>query len=70
MKEHDEALNELESFKQEVSDIDTRQSDEVIERKMQQIQERKRRKEERRSEKRKKESDKAAAAVRAERTVP
>ena len=56
------AREELESFKQEVSDIDTRQSDEVIERKMQQIQERKRRKEERRSEKRKKESDKAAAA--------
>ena len=37
---------ELEAFKQEVSDIDTKGSDEMIERKMRQIQERKKRKEE------------------------
>ena len=37
---------ELEAFKQEVSEIDTRQSDESIERKMRQIEERRKRKEE------------------------
>lgn len=37
---------ELEAFKQQVSEIDTRASDESIERKMRQIQERKKRKEE------------------------
>ena len=37
---------ELEAFKQEVNDIDTKGSDEMIERKMRQIQERKKRKEE------------------------
>ena len=37
---------ELDAFKQEVSDIDTRANDEAIERKMRQIQERKKRKEE------------------------
>ena len=37
---------ELETFKQQVSEIDTRASDESIERKMRQIQERKKRKEE------------------------
>ena len=40
------AREELEAFKQEVSDIDTKGSDEMIERKMQQILERKKRKEE------------------------
>ena len=39
---------ELEAFKQEVSDIDTKANDEMIERKMRQIQERKKRKEEKR----------------------
>ena len=39
---------ELEAFKQEVTDIDTKANDESIERKMRQIQERKKRKEERR----------------------
>ncbi len=37
---------EMEQFKQQISDIDTRGNDELIERKMRQIQERKRRKEE------------------------
>ena len=41
---------ELETFKQEVSDIDTRANDEMIERKMRQIQERKKRKEEKRKQ--------------------
>lgn len=41
---------ELDAFKQEVSDIDTKASDEMIERKMRQIQERKKRKEEKRRE--------------------
>ena len=39
---------ELEAFKQEVSGIDTKDNDEMIERKMRQIQERKKRKEEKR----------------------
>jgi DNA mismatch repair protein MutS2 len=39
---------ELDAFKQEVSEIDTKASDEMIERKMRQIQERKKRKEEKR----------------------
>jgi DNA mismatch repair protein MutS2 len=39
---------ELESFKQQVSEIDTKANDEMIERKMRQIQERKKRKEEKR----------------------
>ena len=39
---------ELEAFKQEVNDIDTKATDEAIERKIRQIQERKRRKEEKR----------------------
>ena len=39
---------EMEQFKQEVEGIDTRQNDELIERKMRQIEERKKRKEERR----------------------
>ncbi|MBR6121230.1 MAG: Smr/MutS family protein [Prevotella sp.] len=39
---------ELDVFKQEVSEIDTKASDEMIERKMRQIQERKKRKEEKR----------------------
>ena len=38
---------EMEQFKQQVADIDTRANDELIERKMRQIEERKRRKEER-----------------------
>ena len=42
---------ELNAFKQEVADIDTRANDEVIERKMRQIQERKERKEKRKAEK-------------------
>ena len=37
---------ELETFKQQITDIDTRANDEMIERKMRQIQERKKRKEE------------------------
>ena len=48
---------ELDAFKQEVSEIDTKASDEMIERKMRQIQERKMRKE----EKRKRNSEKSAA---------
>ena len=39
---------ELDAFKQEVEDVDSRANDELIERKMRQIQERKRRKEEKR----------------------
>ncbi|MDE5783126.1 MAG: Smr/MutS family protein [Prevotella sp.] len=42
---------ELETFKQEVNNIDTRATDEAIERKIRQIQERKERKEKRRAEK-------------------
>lgn len=42
---------ELETFKQEVDNIDTRATDEAIERKIRQIQERKERKEKRRAEK-------------------
>ena len=44
---------ELDAFKQEVSEIDTKANDEMIERKMRQIQERKERKEKRREEKKK-----------------
>ena len=43
---------ELEAFKQQVNEIDTKASDEMIERKMRQIQERKERKEKRKQEKR------------------
>ena len=46
---------ELDAFKQEVSEIDMKANDEMIERKMRQIQERKERKEKRREEKRKNE---------------
>ena len=42
---------EMEAFKQEVEGIDSKANDELIERKMQQIQERKKRKEKRREEK-------------------
>ena len=45
------AREELNEFKEEVADIDTRANDEVIERKIRQIQERKERKEKRRQEK-------------------
>ena len=48
---------ELEAFKQEVNEIDTKANDEVIERKMRQIQERKERKEKRKAEKLKKEEE-------------
>ena len=43
--------DELEAFKQEVTDIDTKATDEAIERKIRQIQERKERKEKRKQEK-------------------
>ena len=42
---------ELEAFKQEVSEIDTKETDEKIERKMRQIEERRKRKEKRKNEK-------------------
>ena len=45
------AREELNAFKEEVADIDTRANDELIERKIRQIQERKERKEKRRQEK-------------------
>ena len=45
---------ELESFKQEVTDIDAKATDEAIERKIRQIQERKERKEKRKAEKQQK----------------
>lgn len=53
---------ELNAFKDEVSSIDAKAADEMIERKMRQIQERKKRKEDRR-EKRRQEADKAASAA-------
>ena len=50
---------ELDTFKQEVADIDTRATDEAIAKKMRQIQERKERREKRKAEK----ADKASAAT-------
>ena len=55
------AREELNEFKEEVADIDTRANDEVIERKIRQIQERKERKEKRRQEKAEKASKANAA---------
>ena len=52
---------ELDAFKQEVSEIDTKANDEYINRKIQQIQARKERKEKRRSEKQKEQSSGLAA---------
>ena len=52
---------EMELFRQEVTDIDTKANDELIERKMRQIQERRERKEKRRSEKLAVKSEESAA---------
>ena len=54
---------EMEAFKQEVEGIDSKASDETIERKMRQIEERRKRKEERRSERAKAKSDKSVSAI-------
>lgn len=54
---------EMEQFRQEVSEIDTRANDESIERKMRQIQERRKRKEERRQSKSNADKKLAAALV-------
>ena len=54
--------NELNAFKQEVSEIDTKANDERIERKMRQIQERKERKEKRKQEKNEEQKAKAELA--------
>lgn len=50
---------ELNAFKQEIQDIDTKDNDEMIARKIRQIQERKERKEKRKAEKKQKEADEA-----------
>jgi DNA mismatch repair protein MutS2 len=57
---------EMEAFKQEVSDIDTKANDEMIERKMRQIQERKERKAKRKAERSEKQAqrDESVAAGR------
>ena len=52
---------ELDAFKEEIAEIDTRANDEVIAKKMRQIQERKERREKRKQEKTSKAADSAAA---------
>ena len=54
---------ELNAFKEELAEIDTKDSDEAIARKIRQIQERKERKEKRRSEKLKEKSEKLEASA-------
>lgn len=55
---------ELNAFKQEISGIDTKDNDEMIARKMRQIQERKQRREKRKADKRQKEAGKEMPTVR------
>ncbi|MBR1484618.1 MAG: Smr/MutS family protein, partial [Prevotella sp.] len=59
---------ELDAFKQEIDDLNARESNELIERKMRQIQERKQRKAERKSEKQKEKNEALAAALTGKKT--